>query len=117
MRAPWMEISGKIIFLAAVSRLATQSPPLSPDRPWHSPEERQVISDEQRLHLPTLSIEPTGQDQCRKRTASRVEFRTQSRSQATDLRCFPGLLPAQCGGAGRSCGGKPGECTECATGG
>lgn len=36
----------------------------------------------------------------------------------TDLRCFGGLLPAaQRGGTGRSDGGKPSECAECATGG
>jgi outer membrane protein len=51
-------ISGKFIVLAAISRLFAQSPPLSPDRPWHSPEERRVISDAQRLHRPALSIEP-----------------------------------------------------------
>jgi outer membrane protein len=52
------ELSGRIILVAAISRLFAQSPPISPDRPWHSPEERQVISDEHRLHAPTLSIEP-----------------------------------------------------------
>ena len=50
--------SGKIILLASISHLFAQSPPVSADRPWHSPEERQVISDAQRLHSPTLSIEP-----------------------------------------------------------
>jgi hypothetical protein len=50
--------SGTIILLAAISRLFAQSPPVSPDRPWHSPEERQVISDAQRLPSRALSIEP-----------------------------------------------------------
>jgi outer membrane protein TolC len=57
-RAPWLGTSGKVILLAAIGRLFAQSPPLSPDRPWHSPEERQVISDAQRLHSRTLSTEP-----------------------------------------------------------
>ena len=48
----------KVILLAAISRLFAQSPALSPDRPWHSPEERQVISDAQRLHYQSLRIEP-----------------------------------------------------------
>jgi outer membrane protein len=57
-RAPRLGTSGKVILLAVISRLFAQSPPLSPDRPWHPPEERQVISDAQRLHLRTLTIEP-----------------------------------------------------------
>lgn len=58
MYAPWVEIGGKIILLAATSCLFAQSPPLSPDRAWHSSGEGQVISDQQRLQLPALSIEP-----------------------------------------------------------
>jgi outer membrane protein len=57
-RARWARIIGRTIWLAVISRLFAQSPPLSPERPWHSPEERQVIRDAQRLHLPALSIEP-----------------------------------------------------------
>jgi outer membrane protein TolC len=49
---------GKIILLAAISRLFAQSPPFSPDHPWHSTDERQVISDAQRLHYQSLRIEP-----------------------------------------------------------
>ncbi len=37
-------VSGKFILLAALSRLFAQSQPISPDRPWHSPEGHQVIS-------------------------------------------------------------------------
>jgi outer membrane protein len=58
MYAPWVEIGGKIILLAATSCLFAQSPPLSPDRAWHSSGKRQVISDQQCLQLPALSIEP-----------------------------------------------------------
>jgi outer membrane protein len=47
----------KVILLAAISRLFAQSPALSPDRPWHSPEERRVISDAQRLYSRSLRIE------------------------------------------------------------
>ena len=35
-----------------------QSPPASPDRPWHSTEERATITDSQRLHLPAFRVEP-----------------------------------------------------------
>jgi outer membrane protein len=47
-----------IVLFAAITPTFAQSPPLSPDRPWHSPEERLVIRDAQRLHLPALSMEP-----------------------------------------------------------
>jgi outer membrane protein len=47
-----------IVLWAATMPIFAQSPAVSPDRPWHSPQERQVISDAQRLHLPALSIEP-----------------------------------------------------------
>jgi outer membrane protein len=57
-RAPQVGASGTLILLAAISRLFAQSPPLSSDRPWHSPEERQVIRDGQRLRSQTLNIEP-----------------------------------------------------------
>jgi hypothetical protein len=47
-----------VVLWAAITPIFAQSPPLSPDRPWHSPEERQVIRDAERLRLPTVSIEP-----------------------------------------------------------
>jgi outer membrane protein len=47
-----------IVILTTVSRLLAQAPPLSPDRPWHSSEEQQVITEAQRFHLPALRIEP-----------------------------------------------------------
>jgi len=40
-----------------VGRLFAQSPPLSPDRPWHSSQEVKIITDARRFHLPTLGIE------------------------------------------------------------
>jgi outer membrane protein TolC len=59
MRAPWARIRGKITLLAVIGRLFAQSPPLSPDRPWHSPEERQVVKDGQRFHSQSPFVEPT----------------------------------------------------------
>jgi outer membrane protein TolC len=44
--------------LTAISRLLAQSPPLTPDRPWHSSDERQVIKEGQRLPPPPIRIEP-----------------------------------------------------------
>ena len=46
-----------LVLLTVASRLLAQSPPLSPERPWHSPQERQIITEEQRFRLPTLRIE------------------------------------------------------------
>ncbi len=43
--------------LATISQVFGQSPPLSPDRPWHSFEERQIIGEMQRSHPPALNIE------------------------------------------------------------
>ena len=46
-----------LALLTVASRLLAQSPPLSADRPWHSSEERQIITDARGLHLPALRIE------------------------------------------------------------
>jgi outer membrane protein TolC len=35
-----------------------QIPPASPDRPWHSPEERQIANDVRRFRQPIFRIEP-----------------------------------------------------------
>ena len=56
-RAPSARIS-PIIILAATGSLFAQSPPLSPDRPWHSPEERQVTSEASGRSPTSLRIEP-----------------------------------------------------------
>jgi outer membrane protein len=40
------------------SRLLAQSSPVSPDRPWHSPDERQILIAGQQIHAPRLPIEP-----------------------------------------------------------
>jgi outer membrane protein TolC len=57
-RAPRVGARSAVILLAAVSRLFAQSPPISPDVPWHSREERQAISDAHRFRSPALHIEP-----------------------------------------------------------
>jgi outer membrane protein TolC len=46
------------LILMAISRLFAQSPPLVPYRPWHSPDEQQIIRDAQRVHPPPFRIEP-----------------------------------------------------------
>jgi outer membrane protein len=46
-----------IVFLTAIAPMFAQSPPLSPDRPWHSSKERQIMTDTRRFHLPAPLIE------------------------------------------------------------
>jgi outer membrane protein TolC len=46
------------LLLMAVVPLMAQSPPPTPTRPFHSPEERQIANDAKRLHLPPPRIEP-----------------------------------------------------------
>lgn len=45
-----------VILMVAVPAIA-QSPPVSPDRPWHSSEERGIANDGQRVRLPAPHIE------------------------------------------------------------
>src|ERR1700682_596771 len=52
-----MRSASIIVFLTAVSRLFAQAPPISPDGPWHSSDERQIITDARRFHPPALRIE------------------------------------------------------------
>jgi outer membrane protein len=47
----------KIAFFTAIGRLFAQSPPVSPDRPWHSAEERQITAGARRSPLPALRID------------------------------------------------------------
>jgi len=47
----------KVVLLTAISRLLAQSPPVSPNRSWHSPEEQRITRDARRFHLPALPIE------------------------------------------------------------
>ena len=46
-----------VILMAAVPVFA-QSPPASPDRPWHTSDERRITNDGERLRQPVLPIEP-----------------------------------------------------------
>jgi outer membrane protein len=48
----------KVVLLTAIGRVFAQSPPPSPDRPWHSPEEKQIVTDARRFIPPPLRIEP-----------------------------------------------------------
>src|SRR5205823_1096345 len=45
-----------LILMACISVFA-QSPPASPDRPWHSVEERQLVNDGRRFRQPPFPIE------------------------------------------------------------
>jgi len=47
-----------LVLLTVVSRLLAQSPPVSPDRPWHSPDERQITISGRWNHGPGPPVEP-----------------------------------------------------------
>jgi outer membrane protein len=47
-----------IVFWTVVSRLFAQSPPISPDGPWHSGGEQQIEDDAKHFSEPGYSIEP-----------------------------------------------------------
>jgi len=54
----WLARTGAmILLLSGTGRSFSQSPPLSPDRPWHSPEEREMITESRRFISPPLRIE------------------------------------------------------------
>jgi outer membrane protein len=46
-----------VILMAAIPVFA-QSPPASPDRPWHTSNERRITHDERRLRQPAFPIDP-----------------------------------------------------------
>ena len=46
-----------LILMAAIPIFA-QNPPASPDRPWHTPDERRITNDGERLRQPVLPIDP-----------------------------------------------------------
>src|SRR5215475_10600809 len=50
--------SAPIVLMATVARLFAQSPPASPERPWHSTEERQIVNEGRRYLSPPLRIAP-----------------------------------------------------------
>jgi outer membrane protein TolC len=54
----WLARTGVIgVLLASINGSIAQSQPVSSDRPWHSPEEREMISDSGRYRRPVLRIE------------------------------------------------------------
>jgi outer membrane protein len=52
-----MRTAMTILLWAAIAPIFAQSPPASPDRPWHTSEERQADSDARRLQAPAFRIE------------------------------------------------------------
>ena len=46
-----------LAILMAAAPLFAQSPPASPDRPWHTPAERQIVNDGKRVREPSVPIE------------------------------------------------------------
>src|SRR5579862_2668710 len=57
MRAAQVGFGVVVTLLAAAANLFAQSPPSSPDRPWHSPEERRLTTEAQSLPSASTSIE------------------------------------------------------------
>jgi outer membrane protein TolC len=56
--AKWLTRTAMMIALSmAIGSMFAQSPPPSPDRAWHSSDERQIITEGPRLHSPALRIE------------------------------------------------------------
>ena len=56
--AKWPARTGAtVVLLTAIGRSIAQSPPITPNRPWHSPAEQQIIRDAQRFGPPALRIE------------------------------------------------------------
>ncbi len=47
-----------IVILMAAIPLSGQAPPASPDRPWHTSDERQIINDSKRVRRLAFPIEP-----------------------------------------------------------
>jgi len=47
-----------LISIVAATPFWAQSPPASPARPWHSPDERQLVNDGKRLRPPPFPVEP-----------------------------------------------------------
>jgi outer membrane protein TolC len=57
--AKWpVRTSTILVLMTTIGCSFAQSPPASPVRPWHSPEERQIITEARRLLSPPLGIDP-----------------------------------------------------------
>ena len=52
-----MRATIKLALFTAISHLLAQSPPPSPDRPWHSSDERQIMAGARSLHPAELQID------------------------------------------------------------
>ena len=52
----WNRTISLLNLMAAIPVFA-QSPPPSPDRPWHSSDERQIVSDGKRVRQPAFPID------------------------------------------------------------
>jgi len=48
----------RLVILTAAIPVFAQSPPASPDRPWHTPDERQITNYGKRVGRPVFPIEP-----------------------------------------------------------
>lgn len=51
-------LSKTILILITAAPLFAQSPPASPDRPWHSAGERQMASNARRFRRPAFPLDP-----------------------------------------------------------
>jgi outer membrane protein len=51
-------VAGPFVILIAAIPLLAQSPPASPDRPWHTSAERQIVNDGKRLRPQPFPIDP-----------------------------------------------------------
>src|SRR6516164_4555465 len=57
--AKWLvRTSATVVVMTTIGSSFAQSPPLTPVRPWHTPDEQQIIRDAQRVPLPPIRIEP-----------------------------------------------------------
>jgi outer membrane protein TolC len=57
--AKWLvRTTATIVLATTAGRSFAQSPPASPARPWHSPEEREIATEARRLLLPRPRIDP-----------------------------------------------------------
>src|SRR5271170_3626000 len=51
-------LNRSVAALMAAIPVFAQNPPASPDRPWHTSDERQITNDRKRLRQPVVPIQP-----------------------------------------------------------
>jgi outer membrane protein TolC len=56
-RLTWEILVRKLLILTAFLPVCAQRPPSTPDRPWHSPEERRVANEGRLFHQAPFRIE------------------------------------------------------------